>query len=353
MNKHENSLRKLASIQKIVDLSPIDGADKIEVATVLGWKVVVKKNEFKVGDEVVYLEIDSWVPFELAPFLSKGAEPREFEGIKGCRLKTVRLRGQVSQGLILPLSIIPKSYGLDFKSAVGEDLTDFLNIKKWEAPVPAQLGGLVKGNFPSFIQKTDEERLQSNPEYLNICKNMTLRGREKLDGSSCTIYYNNGDFGVCSRNLDLTESADNSFWKIAHKYDLKTKMSALKRNIAIQGELVGPGVQGNKYALNTIKYFMFSVFCIDTQEYLSDLEMTELAMQLDIECCPQYYDIKIDESITVDTLLMLAEGKSFLNLNQEREGIVWRPLSNDKNPKTGERISFKTISNKFLLSGGD
>jgi hypothetical protein len=154
-------MRKLASIRKINLVEPIEGADAIEVATVDGWKVVVKKNEFKVGDLVVYFEIDSWVPTGLAPFLSKGKEPREYNGIKGERLRTIKLRGQISQGLILPYAICGKI------CEEGEDVSELLYIQKYEAPIPAQLAGQVKSTFPSFIPKTDQERVQNIPDLLS------------------------------------------------------------------------------------------------------------------------------------------------------------------------------------------
>lgn len=193
-------MRKLASIRRIGDIQPIEGADSIVVATIDGWKVVVKKDEFKVGDLAVYLEIDSWVPHELAPFLSKGSVPREYNGVKGERLRTIKLRGQVSQGLLLPLILTPHntlkegSYlqvrrnskspfvvnvdnftvakyvelgdkvNLNCNIFVheGEDVTDILGIQKWEAPIPAQLQGQAAGMFPtSLIPKTDQERVQN------------------------------------------------------------------------------------------------------------------------------------------------------------------------------------------------
>jgi RNA ligase (TIGR02306 family) len=151
-------MRKLATIRVIDALNPIEGADAIECATIGGWKVVVKKGEFNVGDRAVYCEIDSWIPTELAPFLSKGKEPREFEGIKGERLRTVKLRGQLSQGLLLNLdSAIPQTNSF----ADGDDVSELLNIVKWEMPMNAQLAGMAKGNFPSQIPKTDQERVQN------------------------------------------------------------------------------------------------------------------------------------------------------------------------------------------------
>ena len=159
------SERKLASIQRILDIQPIEGADKIVCATINGWKLVTAiDNGLKVGDLVIYLEIDSWVPHELAPFLSKGKEPCEFEGVKGERLRTVKLRGQVSQGLIMP---IPPEFNDPTQFTEGVDLTELLGILKWEMAISPQLQGQVRGNFPSFLHKTDREALLNDLEELD------------------------------------------------------------------------------------------------------------------------------------------------------------------------------------------
>ena len=147
-------MRKLATVRQIIDIQPIHGADAIELAIVDGWKCVVKKNEFKVNDLAVYFEVDSWVPHEIAPFLSKGQEPKEFEGVFGNRLRTVKFRGQVSQGLLLPLSKEETGFKYEHPYGaltlmngniacvkLGDDLTEFLNINKWEPPIPTQLAG--------------------------------------------------------------------------------------------------------------------------------------------------------------------------------------------------------------------
>jgi RNA ligase (TIGR02306 family) len=167
-------MRKLATVRKIDALEPIDGADLIETAVIGGWKVVVKKGEFTVGELATYFEIDSWIPTELAPFLtSEGKEPREYNGIKGERLRTVKLRGAISQGLLLPVTVLYtavetrlKEFGVALETIpliVNEDMdvSDLLNIHKYEPPMPTQLAGMAKGNFPSFIPKTDEERCLS------------------------------------------------------------------------------------------------------------------------------------------------------------------------------------------------
>lgn len=342
-------MRQLATIQTIASIDEIPGADAIEVASVKGWKVVVKKGEFSVGDKVVYLEIDSWVPNPIAPFLSKG-EPREYEGIKGERLRTVKLRGQISQGLVLPLSIVPQSYGLDFSRPDGEDLSELLNINKWEAPIADNLRGQIAGNFPGFLRKTDEERIQNLTNLLPNLLGITFNLHEKLDGSSCTVYRDNeGEFGVCSRNLAIKESDDNSFWRVAKKYDLPNKLPV---NICVQGELVGPGVQKNKYGLKELDLYIFNVFDIHTGSYLDFEKAKELADELGLKWVPFVQDYTISDTTTVDELLLLAEGKSVLNTNTEREGLVWRPYQEQEMRGLG-RLSFKTISNKFLLKNDD
>jgi hypothetical protein len=148
--------RKLVTVRKIDSLNPIEGADAIEVATVGGWKVVVKRGEFQVGDLALYLEVDSFLPEsdERFAFLMKSGV-REFEGVRGHKLRTIKLRGQLSQGLLLPVSLFEvELWGKD----LAGDLADAIGIKKWEPAISPQLAGQIKGAFPSFIRKTDQER---------------------------------------------------------------------------------------------------------------------------------------------------------------------------------------------------
>jgi RNA ligase (TIGR02306 family) len=335
-------MRKLASIRIIDSIGPIDGADAIEVATVGGWKVVVKKGEFAVGDLAVYLEIDSWVPTELAPFLSKGKEPREFEGIKGERLRTVKLRGQLSQGLLLPLE--PTCANIDSELFDGLDVSFPLNIVKWERPMNAQLAGMARGNFPSLIPKTDQERVQNlKKEIVAACeKGLQFELTEKLEGSSMTCYLIDGVFGVCSRNLDLKETADNTFWQVARELDIENKMRAVDEhwNFAIQGELIGPGIQGNIYKLSKPEFRVFDVYNIQMGWYLTPDARRTLIERMGLTHVPV---LLIDKDLgvgSVDELLLWAEGESKLG-NTEREGIVFKEVNGG--------MSFKAISNKYLL----
>ena len=341
------SERKLATIRKIAEVGAIENADKIQAYRVDGWWVVDSVDKYKVGDLVTYLEIDSWVPHELAPFLSKGKEPREFEGVKGERLRTIKLKGQVSQGLLLPLSE-DTIKGAGILIAEGLDLTDHLGIIKYEKPLPAQLAGMAKGNFPSFIPKTDQERIQNLGKYFEELKaNHTFEVTEKLDGSSMTVYINADESGVCSRNLDLKFQESNSFWEAAIKNDLIAKIKSTGRNLAIQGELIGEGIQGNSYKLQGRDFYCFDIFDIDIGEYLLPEARQYLCKYLGIKHVVVVEpECKITEDVTVGAILKVAEARSVVGVKPEREGLVFKSNS-------VHDASFKAISNKWLLKGGD
>lgn len=340
--------RKLATVRRIDEIRPIEGADAIEAAVVGGWTVVVKRGEYAAGHLAVYLEIDSFVPTELAPFLTKpGHEPKEFNGVKGERLRTVKLRGQISQGLLLPVSAVyGKIEPLDIQE--GRDITELLGIQKWEAPVPAQLAGQVRGNFPGFISKTDQERIQNLTAELREWQDnsqFTWEVTEKLDGSSMTVYVRDEDAGVCSRNLDLKQDAANTFWRVALAEDLIGKIRSIGRNLALQGELIGEGIQGNRYKIVGQTFRLFDIFDIDRGDYLKPQERREIAAALDIKHVP-VISTELVIAEYVQGLLTMAEGKSVLNSAAEREGLVFKC-------NTFGGPSFKAISNKFLLKGGE
>jgi RNA ligase (TIGR02306 family) len=260
------------------------------------------------------------------------------DGTEGFRLKTVRLRGQVSQGLILPLSLI--SY-TNVQFEVGMDVTNLLGIVKYEPPIPAELAGKVKGLFPSFIRKTDEERIQNLSSEYDELKNHTYYVTEKLDGSSATFYIKDGEFGVCSRNLELLETEGNTFWKVARELDLENKMRSVGENFSLQGELIGESVQGNPYKIKGQSVRFFNVFDIDEQEYRPLSYFKIILDVLKLTSVP-ILDEKFTLPDNIDDLLLYADSKSALNSNFDREGVVVRSLD--------RKISFKVISNKFLLN---
>lgn len=230
---------------------------------------------------------------------------------------------------------------------IGTDLTTVLNITKYEPPIPAQLAGKVKGNFPSFLKKTDEERIQNMEWVLNEYPNEPFYVTEKLDGTSFTAYYNNGVFGVCSRNLDLFETAENTHWRIARELKLEEKMKYYGRNIALQGELVGEGIQKNKYELKGQHVYFFNLFDIDMYKYVSYEKLNVFTIKSELNIVPIISDGYFLPK-TIKEILEYAEAPSQLNPNIPREGIVVRPEKEIEHIKHG-RISFKAISNKFLL----
>ncbi len=333
----------MATIRKIDALRPIVGADAIECAIVGGWTCVVKKDEYTAGDLAVYCEIDSWIPHEVAPFLSRGNFPHVYNEVKGERLRTVKLRGQLSQGLLLPLSVIP------FASYIpDDDVSELLGIVKYEAPIPASLAGEVKGMFPSRIPKTDQERIQNLSTELEEWKaeKLTWEVTEKLDGSSMTVYIIDGEVGVCSRNLDLKPNKDNSLWATAYKNEIDVKLIQSLSNLAIQGELVGNGIQGNIYKMRDQEFYVYDIYDIDAGRYFTPTERVAYCKVWDIKHVPVFKSDFMLTTETVADLLQKAEGKSVMGdiAGPEREGLVYK--CNE------QQVSFKAISNKFLLKSG-
>ncbi len=351
-------MRKMATIRKIDALRPIEGADAIECAVVGGWTVVTKKGEYAVGDLAVYCEIDSFIPTSIAPFLTKPDNyPKVFEGVEGERLRTVKLRGQLSQGLLLPFTAkmaidIGAGPGAKFTDYEGTDVSEALGIVKYEAPVPAALAGEVKGMFPSVIPKTDQERIQNlKVELAEWLTNDELHWEvtEKLEGSSMTVYMRDGEVGVCSRNLDLKPNADNSLWRAANKYNLPAKLIGIGRNIAIQGEIVGNGIQGNIYQMRDQDFLVYDIYDIDAGRYFTPGERKAFVAEHGLNHCPVLaYSARLTDTLgltNMDQILKFAEGKSVMGMiGCEREGVVFKCHE--------KQVSFKAISNKYLLKHG-
>lgn len=335
-------IRKLVSVENILDIQPIKGADRIEVATIKNWKVVVGKNDFKIGDEVVYFEIDSFLPIkEEFEFLRKSCYVKMEDGSEGFRLRSIRLRKQISQGLIMPTSILPPK---DFK--VGDDVASELGVIKYDPPLPKELEGEASGYYPSFIQKTDEERIQNLTDEYDEYKKFRFIASEKMDGTSSTFFLNDNEFGLCSRNLLLIFNPNNIFGRIAIKYNIEEKLRKLNRNLAIQGEIIGETIQGNKYKIKGQKLLVYNIFDIDKYEYLPKSEMLQLCDELELETVPTIFSNFVLPD-TIEELLKLAYGISKIYDKVIREGLVW--VSEDSKI----RISFKTISDEFLLKFGE
>ena len=355
--------RKLASIKRINNLYPIEGKDRIELAQIDGWTVIVKKGEFNIGDLCVYIEIDSILP-----------EKPEFEFLrnKNFTIKTMKMAGCISQGIVFPLSILPEG-----KYNLEDDVTDIIGIKKWERQDSTDVNVQIKKasknkypkflmkskifreiiyklgdhreskGFPSFIQKTDETRIQNAPFYLNSNEEWILT--EKIDGQSGTfavvkrkkLFKTTYEYIVCSRNIRLYNKDNSSYWEVSDKYNIKKHLiDFLKANkmewIAIQGECISPKVQGNKYKVSEPDLYVFNVI-------LPHGRMDSLTAQWLINKWGMKFVPIVGKQIlpkTVDEMLKLAHGESALG-NTIREGLVCRTSDG--------KLSFKAVDPLFLI----
>lgn len=334
-------MRHLVTIRQIDKIDPIRDADRIEVATVDGWKVVVRKNEFEINEKIVFFEIDSFLPIEdRYEFLRKSSYKMMEDGREGFRLRSVKLRKQISQGLAMPLSVFSE---LDKDIEIGTDVTDILHVTKYEPPIPVHISGKVKGRFPYFVPKTDEERIQNLTEYFKIYADVEFEMTEKLDGCSVTYYKHDGEFGVCSRNLELRESATNTLWKVARELDLENRLSD---NLALQGELVGPRLQSNPYKLMELNFFVFNVYDTEAQRYLGSEQRLHTIESMKIQHVPVLHKCLKPLKWDMERMLKLPERPSQLNEKIEMEGVVLKSL---EQVDVGQ-ISFKVINNNLLTS---
>jgi RNA ligase (TIGR02306 family) len=363
--------RQLATITRIRTISPIEGADNIEAVTMTtnGWTCVAKKGDFQVDDYGVYFEIDSFLPKEERYAFLEGKYNKVFNGTEGYRLKTIKLRGQISQGLVLPMSDFPEIA----VRAEGRNMTDILKVQLYE--LPAADGQLnPSGKFPVFIWKTDQDRFQSlSNKQLAKLYDKDYEVTEKLDGKSETIYYYNGHFGICSRNLELTRKPEKSFFKrifrwlknkfckekcsiggmgcyglMSEKYGIQKTLTEWcikhNRNIAVQGEIVGHGIQENRLKLKEVNFYVFDIFDIDKQVRLDCVHRLQIVEQLGLQHVPildTNYRLNFEKDSIAD-LIKQADGKSELS-DQKREGLVYKQRGEVQG------ATFKIISNAYLL----
>lgn len=341
--------RKLASVQTVLGLQPIEGADSIDVATVLGWKVVVKKNQFNVGDKVVYMEVDSIVPRKpWSDFLDK-------KDNKKMRIKTIKLRGQISQGIVFPISILP-----DGEWNEGDDVTEILEVRKYEPPEEVSRFGFSIGRpektFPThLLPKTDEMRIQSSPKLLKEFEGRLVYISTKVDGTSATFVRKDDEYFVCSRNHTIKkpnpegigEEKNNVYWEMYEKYNV---VEILKDcwNFAIQGEIAGPGIQKNRLGLNMRELFVFNIYDVDNRKYLNFEEFIAFCTKYNLRTVPIESTNLLFKDFTVDQLVGFSNG-TYQPSGHLREGIVIRPMVETYSAYLGGRLSTKVINPYYLL----
>lgn len=332
--------RKLATISQILSLHPIEKADNLEVATVRGWHVVVQKGQFRPLDYCVYIECDSLLPLSNPHF--EFLRQRAGETATHFRVRTIKLRGQISQGIVFPTSILPDGTHINPE----EDVSELLGITKYEPPIPFQLSGEIAGAFPSFFPKTDEERLQNLLVEIMVYSihNYPLYVTEKLDGTSVSLFKLNGEFGVCSRNWRLHETEGNLYWRMAGPL-----RDVIPEGFAVQGEIIGPGVQKNPLNRPTHELYVFRVIHLEGGRVLSFDETTTFCRDLGLNMVPVYKETFRFPNIPnlVDELLSSLPAKSALNPKALCEGHVFR--TKDHSPY----FSCKLIRPEYLLKQGD
>lgn len=350
-------MRKLATVQRVHTVAPIEGADFVVRLGILGWTLVSQKGNFNPNDLCVYFEVDSVLPnIEEFKFLLDGLSPDNLTDAgrvsKALRLKPKKLRKVISQGLALPLSALSRL--LPSNVAEGDDVTQLLGVTKYEPPEEST-SLEAEGKFPFQIPKTDETRIQAVPELLNELRGITCYSTIKLDGQSLTfarILNTDGTVSnkVCTRNLALRDIEGNHHWEMAKKLDIFSKLPV---NFAIQGEFVGPRIQKNRLALKQNEFFAFQIFDITNQKYLSFNKFKQKCLEWSVPMVPiEQESFTLDH--TVEQLLEMSEGK--YGSGFPREGLVIRPveerasviLQNYGGACNG-RASFKVINPHFLL----
>jgi len=333
-------MRRLATIRKVDEIRPIEGADAIELAVLGGWQVVVRKaQEVTPGMPVVYCEIDSIFP-----------EQPQYEFLRQdkFRLRTKKFRGAVSQGVVFKIDeVLPAG-----QYAAGDEVTNILGITLFEPPIPASIAGEVVGAYPGSVPKTDEERVQNLA--LADVSGISFFVTEKVDGTSSSFILDEAGLHVCGRNWEFRETPEQTFWKLARHHDIEAKLRAYHartgRYLAVQGEVLGYGIQSNVYGLKGQDIFIFNIFDITRQRYLSATAYRALLDEFGLKGVPVVAKFFSMDGYDHATLLAYAEGKSLLNQHAEREGVVFR--SRDETSSSQGKISFKAISNKYLLKHG-
>ena len=342
--------RKLASVQYIHDITSIPGADRIELAHVLGWQCVVKKGQFTPGDLGIYFEIDSFLPIRPEfEFLRASCFKKNDLLGDGFRLRTQKFRGQISQGLLLPTTIFPE---LGDDICVGTDVTDILGVRKWEEEERATTGGTVISSLPADVPHTDETRIQAMPELLEEFRNKDYYITTKMDGSSHSLSIDEAGFHVTGHNYEYKDDGSSSFYEFVknqkylpamESYMSKTGISKL----TIQGEFCAPGIQRNRLKLKKPAWFVFTVRLDGKRAGLE--KMKEVAEAIGAPTVPveeEGHDLPAKYP-TIETLLLRAEG--FYPNGGPKEGIVIRTVEPEFCPLISAPLSMKVVNNKYLL----
>jgi len=343
-------MRKLASIQRIWKIEPIEGADRIELAHILGWQCVVNKGQFREMDLAVYFEVDSFLP--IAPefeFLRASSYRKTDIMGEGFCLRTMKFRGQISQGLLLPVSAFP---AIPADAELGTDVTEILGVKKWEIEERITTGGTMIGTLPYDIPHTDETRVQAEPDLIRAFAGLEYYISTKMDGSSHSVGIDENGFHVTGHNYEYKDDGNSPFYELVKSMDLQAKMEAFAaannlRTFTIQGELCAPGIQKNRLKLTKPAWYVFTIR--ENGKRVGLTRMLEVCEKLQLESVP-IEEIGTDLPVkypTVEALLERADGN--YPKGGKKEGIVIRPTEPVYCELVSGALSMKVVSNKYLL----
>ena len=343
-------MRKLASIQRVWKTEPIEGADRIELAYVLGWKCVVNKGQFKPMDLAVYFEIDSFLPIRPEFEFMRASSYRKTDLMgEGFRLRTMKFRGQISQGLLLPVSDFSE---IPAGTELGADVTELLQVRKWEIEEKATTGGTVIGTLPMDVPHTDETRVQAEPDLIGDFAGLEYYISTKMDGSSHSISLDEEGFHVTGHNYEYRDDGKSAFYELVKRDGIEDKVRQFYESegfkvLTIQGELCAPGIQQNRLRLTRPEWYVFTIRVDGNRVGLK--RMQEICKTLELEMVP-IEEIGTDlpaKYPTVEALLERAEG-NYPN-GGKKEGIVIRPTEPVYCERISTDLSMKVVSNKYLL----
>ena len=346
--------RKLASIQEIIKIEPIEGADRIELAYVLGWQCVVNKGQFMPADKAVYFEIDSFLPIKEQFEFMRASSYRKTDIMgEGFRLKTMKFRGQISQGLLLPVDQFPE---IREDAQLGDDVTELLGVRKWEIEERATTGGTTIGTLPYDVPHTDETRIQAEPELLKEFSGLEYYISTKMDGSSHSVSLDENGFHVTGHNYEYKDDGKSAFYELVKSMNLEEKMKtyAAKNSLhafTIQGEFCAPGIQKNRLKLLKPEWYVFTIR--EDGKRIGLGRMLEICKELEIQSVPiEETGMDLPSKYpTVEALLERADGD--YPKGGKKEGIVIRPAEPVFSERISGSLSMKVVNNKYLLKNED
>ena len=345
--------RKLASIQRIHKIESIEGADRIELAHVLGWQCVVNKGQFKPMDLGIYFEIDSFLPVRKEfEFLRASSYMKNDILGEGFHLRTMTFRGQLSQGLLLPVSLFTE---IPEDAELGKDVSDIIGVKKWEIEERITTGGTVIGTLPYDIPHTDEIRVQAEPDLIKAFAGIEYYISTKMDGSSHSIGIDENGFHVTGHNYEYKDDGTSAFYNLVNERGYKEKLEAFLldeglKTLTVQGELCAPGIQQNRLKLKQPEWYVFTIR--ENGKRVGLERMQEICKSLKMATVPiEEIDMDLPSKYpTIESLLQRADG-NYSN-GGKKEGIVIRPTLPVYNSLIGAELSMKVVSNKYLLKEG-